>query len=341
MTLLILFGMLALGVSFLCSLLEASLLSLPRSHVESLAEGGTHSGLILKSLQQNIDRPLAAILTLNTVAHTVGAAGVGAQAAVLFGDAAVGIASGIMTLAILVFSEIIPKTLGVVHTIRLAGFTASITRGMIFLCYPVIIALEWVNRMVGYQRRKDRVSRMEILSTLRLGSEVGSLDQREYRIASNLMALSNIRLKEILTPRTVMFALPAEYTVKQALTEHHPIRYSRIPIYQENPDNMVGYVSRFDIQKAAAEGSDESPMSAFKRTIVAIPELATVGDALEQMLETSEHIALAVDEFGGVEGMVTLEDLLETLLGQEIIDETDLVADMRALAQRRAHRRGV
>ena len=338
MIVLALYAALALGVSFICSLLEASLLSLPRSQVESMVAQGSRVGVAMKSLKENIDRPLAAILTLNTVAHTVGAAGVGAQATVLFGDAAIGIASAIMTLAILVFSEIIPKTLGAVHAKSLAGVTAWLTRGMIVLCYPIIIALEWVNRLIAFQRHRDRIGRMEVLATIRLGHEGGSLADREHRTITNLMALSNVGLTEVLTPRTVLFALPAEMTIRAVLSEHAPLRFARIPVYEETIDNVVGYVSRYDINKAAAEQQADTPLASVQRPLMTLPEQASVADALEQMLGKSEQIALVVDEHGGVEGIVTLEDVLETLLGEEIVDETDQVADMRSLARRRARR---
>lgn len=331
MTLLICYGALALLVSFVCSLLEASLLSLPRSHVELMVEHGSRAGERLKHLKENIDQPLAAILTLNTIAHTVGAAGVGAQAAVVFGSGAVGLASALMTLAVLVLSEIIPKTLGAVHARSLAGLTAWVTTGMIVLCYPVIVLLESINRLIRYKRHGGQVSRWEVFSTIRLGGQGGALAEREHRIAMNVLHLAGVRLSEILTPRVVLFSLPAEMTAGQAIAEHHPMRFSRIPLTGETVDQIDSYATRFDIHKAAVEGKDSLPLAALAQPLMILPELASVADALEQMLAGSEHIALVVDEYGGIEGIVTLEDLLESLLGQEITDETDLVADMRSL----------
>ena len=338
MTLLIFYAALAIGVSFTCSLLEASLLSLPRSHVQSMVEQGSAVGRSLQRLKDNIDRPLAAILTLNTVAHTVGAAGVGAQAAVVFGSAAVGIASAIMTLAILVFSEIIPKTLGAVHARRLAGVTDLLTRAMIVLCWPFIIVLEWINRLIGYERQTQQLSRMEVLATIRLGGKAGSLADRELRIAMNVMSLEQVKLSGIMTPRTVVFALPATATVQQVIDEHHPVRFARIPIYGESLDEIIGYIPRYDLHKALADGQGELTLARLARPIVVIPELATVAQAMTQMLDEHEHIAAVVDEYGGMEGIVTLEDIMETLLGQEIIDETDPTADMQQLARQQASR---
>lgn len=339
MTLLILYALLALGVSFLCSLLEASLLSLPRSQVETLVAEGSPAGRSMKGLKENIDRPLAAILTLNTIAHTVGAAGVGAQAAVMFGDAAVGVASGVMTFAILVFSEIIPKTLGAVHAGRMVGMTAYIIRAMIVICLPMIVALEWMNRMIGYQRHREQISRMEVFATVRLGREGGALGDREFHVISNLMALGSVRVSEILTPRTVVFALPVEQPIAAAAEASPPIRFARIPVYRGTVEKIVGYVARYDLYKAAAEGRGEETLGAIRRPILFVPELGSVADALAQLLDRNEHIAAVVDEHGGFEGIVTLEDALETLLGQEIVDETDPVANMQRLAGKLAQRR--
>ncbi len=339
MLMLLLYALLALAVSFICSLLEAALLSVPRHYVEALAAQGSRAGISLKGLKDNIDRPLAAILTLNTIAHTVGAAGVGAQAAIVYGEAVVGIASAVMTLAILVLSEIIPKTLGALHAKRLAAVTAYTTRALMVICYPILIMLDGVNRLVGQKPQRALISRLEVLSTIRMGGQSGSLAAREYQIVSNLLALSKVRVADILTPRTVMFALPADTTVQQAMSEHHPLRFSRIPVFGASRDVIAGYVSRFDVHQAAAAGRLDETLGKLQRPIIALPELASVAAALEQMLAKSQHIALAVDEYGGVAGIVALEDVLETLLGQEITDEADSVVDMQALARARAARR--
>jgi len=341
MILLTLYAILAIGVSFLCSLLEAGLLSLPRSHVESLVERGAPVGRSLKQLKDEIDRPLAAILTLNTIAHTVGAAGVGAQAAVVFGSAWVGVASAVMTLAILIFSEIIPKTLGAVHAKKLAPLTNILTRTMIVLTWPLLIALEWMNRLIGYERQTQRISRMEVLATIRLGGKTGSLDERELLIVNNVLALEKVKLTDIMTPRTVVFALPADMTAQQAIDDHQPIRFARIPVYDpadESLARVVGYISRFDLHEAVTAGRADDTLGQLARAMAVLPEHATVAKAMHAMLDKHEHIAMIVDEYGGTEGIVTLEDLMETLLGQEIIDETDPAADMQHLARRRAKR---
>lgn len=339
MALLFIYAALAICVSFLCSLLEACLLSLPRSHVQTMVDNKAWAGPTLKEMKANIDRPLSAILTLNTVAHTVGAAGVGAQAAVVWNDTAVGIASAIMTLAILIFSEIIPKTLGATHAKRLATFTAFTTKGMIWLCLPLILILEQFNRLIGYERHQASMSRAEVLATLRLGREGGTLDEREHRVVANVLALSNIPVSKVLTPRTVVFSLSQDMTVDQVIEQHYPLRFARVPVYGDSTEHIMGYVARFDLHQARAENRGSAKLSDISKPLMAFPEAASVADAFEQMLGKNAHIAQVVDEYGGMDGIITLEDLIETLLGEEIVDETDTAIDMQELARRRAKRR--
>ncbi len=333
MTLLLLFATLAIGISFLCSLLEASLLSLPRSYIESLVDKGSRTGRTLQRMKQHIDRPLAAILTLNTVAHTGGAAGVGAQAAVVFGSFAVGIASAVMTLLILVVSEIIPKTLGAAHARRLAGFTALTIHWMIVLCLPLILVLEW-SHLLQRRRTTEAMSRTEMHASIGMGRQAGAITPRESRIMRNLLALQRVKVADVLTPRTVVFALPHDDTVECVMTEQLPLRFARIPIYKDSLDHVIGYVIRPKLYEAHATGGGKTAMAELAEPIEFIPALASVIDGLELFLEKRQHIAVAVDEYGGTEGIITLEDALETLLGVEIVDETDATPDMQALAKR-------
>lgn len=339
MTLLVFYAVLAIGVSFLCSLLEASLLSMPRSHVETLRERGTPTGRLLHRLKTEIDRPLAAILTLNTVAHTVGAAGVGAQAARIYGSNAVGIAGAVMTLLILIASEIIPKTVGAVYARPLAPITAWVTQAMIVLCFPLVWALERINRLFGGARQRASISRSELAVMLRLGHEGGSLQQREYEVASNLFALRDVPLSEILTPRTVIKALPESLTVAQALEEHGPLRFSRIPIHSGSIDQTTGYVHRYELHEALGAGRGSATLSDLGKPITVLPEKSSVARALDLMLQDHSQIALVVDEYGSIEGLLTLEDALESLLGREIVDETDPAIDMREEARKKRQRR--
>ena len=337
MTLLIFYASLAIGVSFLCSMLEAGLLSVPRSYVEALVQRNSWTGRTLKRMKDNIDRPLSAILTLNTVAHTVGAAGVGAQAAVVFGDAAVGAASALMTLLILVLSEIIPKTLGAVHNKRLAPMTAMTALTMMVLTWPIVVALESLNRLIGGGKQHEGLSRAELLATLRMGHKGGALGENEYRALSNLLTLSKVSLERVMTPRTVLFALPKKLTVAEVREDLGPLRFARIPVYGHDLDEVTGYVPRFEIQKAIADENSDKTLEELSREIPAMPESLPVSRALEKMLSGHHQISLVVDEYGGVEGIVTLEDLLETLLGREIVDETDIATDMQVLAKQKAN----
>ena len=340
MGLLILYGALAISISFMCSMLEASLLSMPRSHIEVLVNRGSKAGLRLQHMKENIDRPLTAILTFNTIANTVGAVGVGAQAAIVFGNRAIGIASGIMALLILVVSEIIPKTLGAVHAKSLSNPTAFLTGIMMILCFPIIAALEWASRAIGYTRRAEWISRAELVAAIRLGHQGGALGRREFHIMTNLLALGKVRLVDVLTPRTVLFALPQDMAVGQVIAEHQPIRFARFPVYRKSVDDVTGYVARFDVRTAYFSGDHTKTLKQIAKPIEIMPDLASVADALERMLEKQQHIVLVVDEHGGTAGIVTLEDALETLLGHEIVDESDLVADMQEFAKaRRASRR--
>jgi len=333
MELLIVYAALAIGVSFLCSMLEASLLSMPRSHIEVLVDRGSRAGLRLQNMKQNIERPLTAILTFNTIANTVGAVGVGAQASMVFGNRAIGIASAVMTLLILVFSEIIPKTFGAVHAKSLAGLTAIMTRLMMFVCFPLITALEWISRAFGYTRRAEWISRAELLAAIRLGHQGGALEKREFRIISNLLALCGVRLVDVLTPRKAVFALPQAMTVGQVITDHQEIPFARFPVYRKSRDDITGYVARFDVRKVHFVGDSSKSLEQIAKPIEILPEQATVADALELMLKKQQHIVLVVDEYGGTAGIITYEDIFETLIGREIVDETSPVVDVRKLAK--------
>ncbi len=333
MDMLIFYAVLAIGVSFLCSLLEAALLSLPASHIAMLVERGSGVGRRLESMKTRIDRPLSAILTLNTVAHTVGAAGVGAEAVYVFGHAAVGPTSAVMTFLILVLSEIIPKTLGAMYSKSLAAFTSLAVLALIFVTYPLVVMMQAINRLLGTRADPDTVSRGELWGAIRLARQAGALNPREYQIVGNLMFLDRVTLADVLTPRTVVFALPEEMTVAQVFEQHPALRFSRIPVYRGSLDDVTGYVARFELNESYRSGKSATTLAELIRPIRAIPEQASVASALGEMLRGKEHLALVVDEYGGFEGIVTLEDLIETLLGLEITDETDTAVDLQAFAR--------
>lgn len=334
MVLLILYALLALGISFLCSLLESSLLSIPRSHVALLAGEGNRAGKRLSEMKTNVDKPLAAILTLNTIAHTIGAAGVGAEAAIIWGQASIGWVSAAMTLLILVLSEIIPKTLGAAHSKRLAPFTATTTRIMMILTMPIVWSLEWIHRLVGFRRGDNSVSRAELLATMRLGHEAGALNSREYQVVQNLVALRQVKLRDVLTPRSVMFALPAGKPIGELSDERGVYQFARIPVYESTLDQIIGYTTRSDIQWIQQHDRPETTLAEHIKPIRKFAEDDNVADALETMLVHREHIAIVRDNDGNTVGLITLEDAIETMIGVEIVDETDPVVDLQALARR-------
>jgi CBS domain containing-hemolysin-like protein len=325
--------LLALGVSFLCSLTESGLLSLSRSRIAALVKDGRPSGPMLERMKDNIERPLAAILTLNTVAHTIGAAGVGAEAYVIFGSGWVAVTSAILTVLILVFSEIIPKTLGVVYAGRLASFTAYTIRGMIYLTYPLVVVFQALSGLLG-RGHEQKLTREEFAVIAELGQTEGALREKEYRVIRNVLRLRRVRVREVMTPRTVVFMLHRDLTVQEAIDQHGPLRFARMPVYGDGPDDVVGVVFRHALNTAMQEGHGEFPLHEVAGPIHAVPQDAALDQVLDQFIHRKEQFFLAVDEYGGTAGIITLEDTIETLLGAEIVDETDQVEDMRALAGR-------
>ena len=330
---LLLFLFLALGVSFLCSLLEAALLSVPWSHVVAMRETGSRAGRWLEQMKDDVDQPLAAILTLNTFAHTIGAAGVGAQAAKIWGESWVTAVSVVVTLLILILSEIIPKTIGAVHARGLSPFVAWTVRGLIVALRPIVAACNWTSRVVS--RRKQtipKVSREEVGSFASIAESEGALDRNESDVIRNLIALRETTVEKVMTPRTVVFKLDAAKTVGE-ITAHEPPGFSRIPVVDGSFDDVRGYVHRHAIYAAAGEGKTDTPIGELAKPLHIVPELATLPNVLREFLKRREHLFLVVDEYGAAVGIVTLEDVLETLLGVEIVDETDITPDMQKLAR--------
>ena len=323
--------LLALGVSFLCSMTESGLLSLSRSRVAALVKSGRRSGRLLEGMKENVDRPLAGILTLNTIAHTVGAAGVGAQSLIVFGDAWVAASSAVLTLLILVFSEIIPKTIGVVYAGPLAPFTAYTVTGMIWLTYPLVVAFQALSGAIS-RGREDRMTREEFALIAELGQTEGAIFEQEYRVIHNLLRLRKVRVHEIMTPRTVAFMLQKDETVADVLAAHRPLRFARIPLYDADKDDPLGFVYRPELYEADDAGRGGERLETLMKPVHAVPETVTVSDVLHQFVDRGEQLFIVVDEHGGTAGLVTLEDAIETLLGAEIVDERDSVADMRQLA---------
>ncbi|MCS4101795.1 CNNM domain-containing protein [Salinibacter ruber] len=339
MGLLLLYVALAIGVSFLCSVMEAVLLSVTPSYVAALEREGSTVGKRLHQFKENVDRPLAAILSLNTIAHTVGAAGVGAQAAVVFGEAYTGIVAGVLTLLILVLSEIIPKTLGAVYWRTLTPALVRLLTATIIVMWPLVKLSQGLTYLLSQDEDEAAFSREEFTAMAELGEEEGVFEEKESRILRNLFRFNSLRVKDVMTPRTVIFQMPEHRTIGDVVEEHDEFRFSRIPVYDDNPDDITGYVLKDEMLLRAAQEEFEVSLSEISRDILVVHETLALPDLLERLLDRLEHIALVVDEYGGVAGVVTMEDVVETLLGLEIVDEADSVEDMQALARKQWFKR--
>lgn len=345
MTLLIVYVTAALAVSFLCSVMEAVLLSVTPGWLATLEERGDKAADGLRHLKADIDRPLAAILSLNTVAHTVGATGAGAQAVRVFGEAWVGVISAVLTLLILVTSEIIPKTLGAVYWRPLSRWLPRVLRPTMWAMYPLVLMSQGVTRLLSRGAVEASVSREELAALAEVGQREGALNPSETRILSNLLQLREVRVHGSMTPRVVVVSRAQSLTTGELLGDLDALRFSRLPIYDGTPDEITGYVLKSEVLLRLAHGERDVPLADLRRDIEILPESATLAAALDRLQTSGEHIALVVDEFGGTAGILTFEDVVETLLGLEIVDESDTVEDMQALArqlwQRRAMRLGL
>lgn len=340
MILLITFVLIALIFSFLCSIAEAVILSVSPAYVALLEKQGISSASILRSLKQDIHRPLAAILTLNTIAHTIGAAGAGAQAQAIFGSNTVAVTSVVLTLLILIFSEIIPKTIGAEYWRILAPTTAYALRVLIFLLYPFVKIAEKLTFSTRTEPRLNGFSREEFAVMAEVSADEGQILHQESRLLKNLLLLSGTNVSRVLTPRSVVFSRPENSTVAEYFYQYDHIRFSRIPLFGgSESENITGFVLRNDLLLAQARGNSDIQLSNYARNIDVIPKSTSVARALETFIESNSHIMMVVDEYGGVEGILTLEDLLETLLGDEIVDEGDQAVDMQQLARRLGKKR--
>ena len=330
MTLLLAYFFLALFLSFLCSLLEAVLLSTPASYSSILAKKNSSQGERLERFKENINRPLAAILTLNTFAHTLGAAGVGAQTLELYGENSVAIASGILTLLILVFSEIIPKTIGSVYWRSLIGNTTLIIEVLIFFTYPLVLLAEYIS---NFGEDEATVTREEVIAMAEMGEDEGVLEEQETDIIENTLKLKDVKVKDIMTPRSVIFALKSDFTVGQVLEEYETLDFTRIPIFEGNLDVIKGMVNRYEIINRKAEDLFSTRMHEISQEVPFVNENDRIDKVLELFIKNRDHMALVKDDNDILTGLITLEDAIETILGQEIVDEHDSVVDMRDLAE--------
>ncbi|MEM7100529.1 MAG: hemolysin family protein [Pseudomonadota bacterium] len=337
-TLLLIFAAVALIFSFLCSIAEAVLLSVSPSYPDSIKETNPKGAERLARLKTNIDQPLAAILTLNTIAHTVGAIGVGAEAGRIWGSIGVAVASGIMTFLVLVASEIIPKTIGAQYWRQLATSTAFALEILIKLIYPVVWMAELTTRLFT-KPEADPVTRDEVAAVAEMSRQSGELKGVENRILNNLLQLRSLKVQDIMTPRTVIIAAPQSMTVDEFMKENKQLPVSRIPIYEESIDHVTGFALKSDILLAQANGENKKTLEKLKRELRAIPATASLSTIFEHFMERRDHLALVVDEYGGTDGLVSMEDLIETLLGIEIVDEADQAVDMQRLARQHWERR--
>jgi len=345
---LIVFFVLAIGFSFLCSVLEAVLLSITPNYIRIKTNEGAKIGEDLKKFKQDIDRPLSAILTLNTIAHTVGAIGVGAQAAKVFTDKAwevfglhisvEGVIAGVMTLFILILSEIIPKTLGANNWKALAPFTVRTLKILNVVLWPFVALSQLITRGLKKEKEKSVLSRSDFLAMTYAITEEGVIDEEESKVIHNILRWNDITARKVMTPRTVLVACKEDRSIRD-FYDSRELRYSRIPVFKANMDDVDGYILKDDVLDAIVKGNGDEPVSTIKRKIHIIPETMYLDKAFAALMDLKEHLALVVDEFGGVEGIVTLEDIMETILGAEIMDETDRVADLQEMAKERGRKR--
>ena len=339
MFLLLFYLSLALFVSFLCSIMEAVLLSTPRSFLIVKLEEGHEWAKSFIALKTNIDKPLSAILSLNTVAHTVGAAGVGAQAIKVFGEASFGIVSAILTILILVITEIIPKTFGARYWRKLALISSFVIKGMIIITYPLVVLSAVITRLFSKNEQELTTSREEIAALANIGADEGVFASNEFKVIQNLLRLKNVKAEEIMTPRVVLAIADENLYLKDFLKNKGYLKFSRIPIYSETEENITGYVFRQIVFEKLAEDQHELQLKDIKREIVIVPNSIELFALWEKLLEKKEHIALIVDEYGGLDGIVTMEDIIETLLGLQIIDEKDTINNMQEYARDRWKKR--
>ncbi|MFT7879144.1 MAG: CNNM domain-containing protein [Sulfurimonas sp.] len=335
MDLLILFFLLAVGISFLCSILESVLLSINMPFVSVLERERPKAGALLRDHKENINKSIASILILNTVANTLGAAAVGAQAENVYGHGAVFYVSAILTFAILFFSEIIPKTIGAVYWKQLAPMAAYVIRGFIWMTYPVILLTLFVTDRIKKGSDTTGLSKEELLESTLISEDEGVLREQESEVIENILQLDRIKVEEILTPRTVVYALDNSRTLKDIIENEEAIyKFSRIPVYEGSIENITGLVMTKKIFKHA-HSNDMQTLHDIQKKIFKISENIPVSKALDLFLKRKDHMFQVVDSYDQTEGIVTLEDCVETILGVEIMDESDSDADMRELAKQK------
>ncbi|PWG04592.1 CNNM domain-containing protein [Polaribacter aquimarinus] len=353
MSLLIIYAIISIFFSFLCSILEAVLLSITPTFINLKKSEGLEYASELETLKKDVDKPLIAILTINTIAHTVGAILVGVQAKVAYAeiygtttrnilgvkfteDIMVGLVSTIMTILILVASEIIPKTIGATYWKQLANFTSKALKLMIFpLKYSgVLWVLQLTTKLIGGKGHGSVLSRESFLVMADMAEKEGVFKENESKVIRNLIGFKEIQVNDIMTPRSVLKLSDENETIQSFYDAHKTLRFSRIPVFAENPDEITGYFLKDDLYKALIDGKGESKLESIKRTILVTKKDLSIPDLFDKLIKEREHIALVVDEYGSVSGLVSQEDVIETLLGLEIMDESDNIADLQSYARK-------
>ncbi len=332
MSLLILYLVIAIGVSFLCSILEAVLLSITPSYVEKTLTDKPRSGRLLNSVKDHMDESLSSILILNTFAHTMGAAGVGSQAVQIYGEKWEALIAVLLTLAILYFSEIIPKTLGATFWQRLAVPAAFTIKWLVRIVYPLVWVSTRLTKLFS-KNKGNEITREEIIALASLGHRDGSLFHQENEYLANLLKLREIRTEQILTPRTVVHMFENSKTVSEVLDDPRTQEFTRMPVFQGSRDNIIGKVFKHDLYQAERNGQGDTPVSDYVKKMYRVSEKLPVQQLLDLFIKNRAHMFLVEDEFGQTAGIVTLEDAIETLLGREILDESDKIEDLQKLAK--------
>ncbi|MBQ0063803.1 MAG: DUF21 domain-containing protein [Prevotella sp.] len=340
MTALLIFLSSAMGISFLCSILEASLMSTPISFITMREEEGYAPAKRFKKYKLDSARPIASILALNTIANTIGAAGVGAEATKVFGSEWFGVVSAVVTIFILIFSEIIPKTIGTTHWKRLMGFTAGAIRCTIFIMYPIVLMVEGLTRLITPKEQDEpEISREEVSAMANVAEEEEELDEDENLMIQNIIKMDDIPVKDVMTPRVVAQIAPESMTVRAFYRNKAFAPHSRIPVYADSDEYISGYILRSEVLQLLAEDKFDRTLSSIRRDISLYHQEAPVGEVWDSMRKGDEQISCIIDDYGCFQGIVSLEDLIETILGSEIIDEKDTVADMQQLARQRWQKR--
>lgn len=325
----------ALSLSFLCSVLEAVLLSTPMSYISMRENQGSKTATLMKQYKNNVDRPVGAILSLNTIAHTIGSAGVGAESIKIFGEQYFGLISAILTLLILVLSEIIPKTIGASYWRSLAMPSTRIIRVLILITYPLVLLSELITKVFTPRGNQASMSREEVSAMVDVGTTEGIFRESESKLIKSCIALSGVKARQIMTPSIVVESACQDLTVKDFQAKQS-WSFSRIPVYAGDKDYITGYVLKDAVLKLLSEDQFHVKLSDLKRPILTFREEESVFQIWEKMLEKREHISVIIDEYGGLRGLVTMEDIIETMTGVEIVDEDDVAVDMQALAKEKS-----